>query len=448
MVNVEFAFLTLGLVIFAGYFSLSLFKKTKISEIIILLIIGLFIGPISSLAGFGFLGPDELLLFENFLPFFASFALIMILFEGGLQLNFFKTLKALPESFIFTLVVFLTNMILTIGVLWLLGAAGLLPFNLLLAIFIAAVIGGTSSAVIIPIIKNTSAKEETKTLLGLESALTDALCVITAIAVGEIFLIGSVSIETVFGGILANFSTAAILGFIVGILWLKILAFLQGRQYEYLITFAALLMLYSLVQVFGGNGAIAVLIFGIVLGNSEDITQMLRITKRSVDTNIKSFQSEISFLVKTFFFVYLGLLFKLEFLNPAVIVISLAIIIIIFISRYLVSSLLKKINPIYTMDQMLISFMSARGLAAAVLVSLPISMGLDKAVPLVFSTATMSQLSAIAFIVIFGSNVLTTIGIFITENGKPVTSIKEERNEMLTEIKATDIKINKLKAKK
>jgi potassium/hydrogen antiporter len=443
MVSVEFAFLTLGLIILAGYFSLAFFKKTKVSEIILLLIAGLIIGPISQLLGFGFLGPAELLLFENFLPFFASFALIMILFEGGMQLNFFKAIKALPESFSFTVAVFLTNMLLTVGILWLLGAAGLLPFDLLLAIFIAAVVGGTSSAVIIPIVKNTGAKEETKTLLGLESALTDALCVITAIAVGEIFLIGSVSLDVVFGGILANFSIAAILGFIIGILWLKILSYLQGRSYEYLMTLAALLILYAIVQVFGGNGAIAVLIFGIVLGNSEDITSMLRITTRRVDTNIKSFQSEISFLIKTFFFVYLGLLFKIEFLNPAVLVISLSIIVLIFVSRYLVSTVLKKINPIYTMDQMLISFMSARGLAAAVLVSLPVSMGLDKVAPAIFSTGVISQLSAIAFLVIFGSNLLTTIGIFITENGKPATSIKEEREEMLTEIKTNDIKIKK-----
>jgi cell volume regulation protein A len=440
MQSVEFIFLILGFIILAGYFSLSLFKKTKISEIIILLIVGLIIGPISSLLGFGFFGPSEFLLFNNFLPFFASFALIMILFEGGMQLNFFKVIKALPGSLSFTIAVFLTNMIFTIGILLLLGAAGLFPFDLLLAVFIAAVVGGTSSAVIMPIVKNTSAKEETKTLLGLESALTDALCVITAVAVGEIFLIGSVSLDSVFGGIIANFSIAAILGFVAGIFWLNALSYLPKKSYEYLMTLATLLLLYSVVQFFGGNGAIAALIFGLVLGNSEDITSMLKLTKRQVDTSIKSFQSEISFLIKTFFFVYLGLLFKMEFLNPAVLVISGAIIILIFISRYLVSTVLRKIKPIYTMDQLLISFMSARGLAAAVLVSLPLSMGLDKAAPLIFNTALLSQLSAIAFLVIFGSNILTTIGIFITESGKPVTSIKENREEMATELKKIDLR--------
>jgi potassium/hydrogen antiporter len=440
MVSVEFTFLTIGLIILAGYFSILFFKKTKISEIIVLLIIGLIIGPGSTVLGFGLLGINELLLFERFLPFFASFALVMILFEGGMQLNFFKTVKALPVSLSFTIGVFLTGMILTVGALWLLGAAGVLPFNLLLAIFIAAVIGGTSSAVIIPIVKNTSAKEETKTLLGLESALTDALCVITAVAIGEIFLLGSVDLSVVLGGILANFSIAAVIGFAFGIVWLKILTYFQGRSYEYLVTLSAVLILYSSVQIFGGNGAIAALIFGIVLGNGEDITSMLKITKRSVGSNIKNFQNEISFLVKTFFFVYLGILFRVEFLNAPVIVISGAIIILIFVSRYIISSILKKFKPIFTLDQLLISFMSARGLAAAVLVSLPVSMGLTTAVPEIFTLETISMLSAIAFLVIFGSNILTTIGIFITESGKPQLESKEEKEKMLTELKAGDTK--------
>jgi len=440
MVSVEFSFLVVGLVILAGYLSLAFFKKTKVSEIIVLLLVGLLIGPIATLSGNAVLGVGELVLFENFLPFFASFALIMILFEGGMHLNFFKTVKSLPGAFTFTIAVFSVTMILTVGVLWLLGAAGLLPFNLLLSIFIAAVVGGTSSAVIMPIVKNTTAKEETKTLLGLESALTDALCVITAVAVGEIFLIGSVELTTVFGGILANFSIAAVLGFVFGLIWLKILTYLQGRSYEYLMTISALLISYSVVEYMGGNGAIAALIFGTVLGNSEDITSMLKLTKRSIDTNIKSFQNEISFLVKTFFFVYLGILFKVEFLNAPVLVISGAILVIIFIARYIVASGLVKLKPIFTMDKMLVSFMSARGLAAAVLVSLPLSMGLDKAAPTIFTVATISQLSAIAFLVIFGSNILTTIGIFITEGGKPQIEKPVEKERVLTEIRA-NIKI-------
>ncbi|MDD3083681.1 MAG: cation:proton antiporter [Candidatus ainarchaeum sp.] len=441
MLTVEFTFLIVAFIILTGYFGLIIFKKTKVSEIIILLTLGLLIGPISKEIGFVLISPSQLIAFQSFLPFFASFALIMILFEGGMQLNFFKTIKALPSSLIFTISIFTLTIILTTCALWFLSLINLLEFNLLLAIFIGAIVGGTSSAVIIPIIKNTSANEETKTLLSLESALTDALCIVTTVAVAQIFLLGSVTIESIAGGIMANFSIAAVTGFCMGIVWLKILSYLQGKKYEYLVTISALLLLYSAVQTIGGNGAIAILVFGIVLGNSEDITSMLKLTKRTINTNIKTFQGEISFLIKTFFFVYLGVLFQLNFLTPPVIMISLSIIAIIFVSRNIVSAILKKIRPLFTKDSKLIAFMSARGLAAAVLVSIPITMGLDKVAPEIFTIIVINQITAIAFLVIFGTNILTTIGIFITEKEHPGIENIEEKEKLLKEIRA-DLKIN------
>jgi cell volume regulation protein A len=439
MSEVGTAFFITALVIIIGYFGLIFFKKTKISEIIILLLVGLIIGPVSTYLGYGFLDDVALANFEGFLPFFASFALIMILFEGGMQLNFFKTIKALPGTLTFTLAVFILSLILSVAVLWFLGLANLLVFDPLLALFIAAIVGGTSSAVIIPIVKNTSAKEETKTLLSLESALTDSLCVITAVAIAEIFLIGSgnVSLSTISSGIFANFSIATLFGFIFGLFWLKVMTYLQGKSYEYLMTLAALLLLYSTVEFIGGNGAIAALLFGMVLGNSEDITGMLRLTRRSVDTRIKNFQSEISFLIKTFFFVYLGLLFRFEYVSAQVIIVSLAILVLVLFSRKMVGKIISKFRPIFTKDQKLITWMSARGLAAAVLVSLPVSMGLDKIPNTLFTPELLNQITAIAFFVILLTNIATTAGIFMYENENPTEKAPIKREQLLKDLKET-----------
>jgi potassium/hydrogen antiporter len=435
MVDVAIAFLTVSLIIIVGYFGMLFFKKTKISELIILMIIGLIIGPISTAMGVGIIGPSELSVFNSFLPFFAAFALIMILFEGGMQLNFFKALKALTNALGFTIAVFILGILFTMGALWFLSLSGLIIFDPLLSLFIGAVIGGTSSAVIIPIINSTSAREETKTLLSLESALTDALCIVTAVAIGQIFLVGSADLGLVSSSIMANFAIAAVIGFASGLVWLKALTYLDGKAYSYLMTLAALLLIYSLVQLVGGNGAIAILIFGIVLGNSIDITKMLQLEERTIDSSIKTFHSELSFLVKTFFFVYLGILFRLEFATPPIILISVVLIVLILASRFIVANGLAKLKPIFKSDTKLISMMGARGLAAAVLVSLPISMGLDKAAPNLFTPEIIGTITAVAFLVILGSNILTTIGVFITENAAPKIKAKNEEDRMTTEIK-------------
>ena len=129
MVDVAIAFLTVALIIIIGYLGMLFFKKTKISELIILLVIGLIIGPISSALGIGLIGPNELAVFNSFLPFFAAFALIMILFEGGMQLNFFNALKSLTNAFAFTLSVFNFTNIFTMGAIWFLSLSGLIVFD-------------------------------------------------------------------------------------------------------------------------------------------------------------------------------------------------------------------------------------------------------------------------------------------------------------------------------
>lgn len=439
MADVNIAFLVTAIIIMIGYFGALFFKKTKISEIIILLLVGLLIGPISSALGYGFLDELALINFQNFLPYFASFALIMILFEGGLHLNFFKTIKALPGSLSFSLGVFILNLIIITGFFWVIGLTGLITIDPLIALFIATIIGGTSSAVIVPIIRGTSANEETKTLLILESALTDIFCVIIAVAIAQIFLIGAVDLGVISNGIFANFSIGVLLGFIFGIIWLKVLSHLKGNSYDYLITLSALLIIYSIVGFIGGNGAIAVLIFGIVLGNSEDITGMLRITRRSLDNNIRSFQGELSFLIKTFFFVYLGLLFKLEFITIQTVLLSIAVVIIILISRKAIASLLAKFRPIFAPDKDLLMWMSARGLAAAVLVSLPLSMGLDKLPNTAFTPDVLSLVTAIAFFIILLTNIATTIGIFKYENN--LKKNQDPKEKLIEDLKKTTKKL-------
>ncbi|MFA5126270.1 MAG: cation:proton antiporter [archaeon] len=416
MVAVDIAFFVVSAIIFIGYAGLTFFKKTKVSEIIVLLLIGVLLGPV-----FGFLGASELVIFQGFLPFFASFALMIILFEGGMQLNFFKTLRSLPSAIIFTFSVFVLTLLLVAG-LWFAFTG-----NILQGLLLGAILGGTSSAVIIPIVNNTSAKEETKTLLGLESALTDALCVISAVAVASfIALLGSgggasVSFASIGSSILAAFSIAAVGGFVFGLIWVKLLSFFEKKPYEYLLTLAVLMLLYSIVEYFGGNGAIAALVFGLVLGNSEDLTTMLRLTPRKVEGTIKSFQMEVSFLVRTFFFVYLGLLFKPSYLNDFfVITVSAGIILIILISRFFGAKIASVINKEFSSDSFLITTMNARGLAAASLMSFPIIVGLGMG-------SVFEQMTAIVFIIIFVSNIATTIGVFFSEKEYDAKKVKLQK---------------------
>ncbi|NMA44528.1 MAG: hypothetical protein GX950_01805 [Candidatus Diapherotrites archaeon] len=400
----EITFFAIGCIIFIGYLGMIFFNKTKIPEIILLLVIGLIIGPIA-----GIVDPQGIAFFESILPFFATFALMIILFEGGLHLNFFKIIKAISGSFIFTIIVFILSVVFCTGITLGLSSLGLLHFDLLTSIMFGAILGGTSSAIVIPLVNSISTQEETKTLLSLESALTDALSVITVVAIGELIILQTIDLTNVTSSILAAFSIAAVVGGLFGLLWLRVLSFLEKKPYEYLMTLAALMLLYSIIATFKGNGAIAALTFGLVLGNSEEITSMLKITTRKVEGSIKNFQKEISFLVRTLFFVYLGILFKFEYLTIQVIGATILIVVFLYIARVIGTKIISKIKPVFKEDKKIISTMLARGLAAAVLVSIPVSMNLG------LEQALLDEFTAIAFLVIFLTNIVTTIGVFISE---------------------------------
>jgi cell volume regulation protein A len=403
MVEIISAFLAIAAIIFIGYFGLVFFKKTNISEILILMLIGLIIGPL-----LGFVGAEEVKTLTDFLPFFASFALMVVTFEGGMQLNFFKTIKSLPSAFVFTFLVFIFTLGF-VGATWYFVTG-----NLLVGLLLGAIIAGTSAEVIIPLVSQTSAKDETKTLLGLESALNDSLCIVIALALAGMILISSnggtsqITIASLGGSILSSFSIAAVLGFIGGIVWLKALEYFERKPYEYLVTLAVLMFLYSITEFFGGNGAISALVFGLVLGNSEDVTNMLRFVPRKLEGTIKSFQMEVSFLVKTFFFVYIGILFNLAYLQKIEVVgVALTIIVIILITRFIAARIMQFFEPVLKNDTLLLVSMNSRGLATATLVSFPAIA--------VLGLPQMNEMTAIVFLIIFASNIMTTIGVFLFE---------------------------------
>ncbi|OIO24455.1 hypothetical protein AUJ14_06230 [Candidatus Micrarchaeota archaeon CG1_02_55_22] len=387
-------FITIGGIIFLGYLGSLFFDKTKIPDLLILIAAGILLGPV--------LGVADTAFFASLTPFFAALALVVLLFDGGLNLNFARVVNELGRAFVFTIACFVLSTLLVAGVMVL-----VFGWPLLFGLLLGAVVGGTSSAVVIPLVGKISGNEQTKTVLKLESALTDALCVITAIAVIEIILARVTTIGEIGNSLIGAFSIAAVVGIIASIIWLAVLQRLKGVEFDYLLTLGTVFLLYAVVEGVKGNGAIAVLVFGIALGNAERIAIALNQDpeKYVLEEDIRKFQTEVSFFVRTFFFVYLGLLFDLYHVSPGAVAVAVVILIAILASRGAITRLL--IPGGNAGDRMLSFIMIPRGLAAAVLASLPFTMGITlDAYPflIVFAQAV--------FLVILFTNVITTVGVF------------------------------------
>ncbi|MBU0953071.1 MAG: cation:proton antiporter [Nanoarchaeota archaeon] len=389
-----------------GYLGSLIFEKTRIPDLIWLLLLGLIIGPGLNLV--------QVSLFISILPLMAALALLIILFDAGLNMDFYQVVRHVPRSSLLAILHVGASM-LFVGAF----ATFLLGIDPLEGLLLGAILGGTSSAIVISLTTKLHIQERVKTLLNLESIISDPLTIVIPIAL--IGIITQVNTVSPLASVVAAFSIGAVIGLVAGVGWLLILERLKGRQFDYMLTLAALFMIYAFVEASSGSGAIAALAFGIVLGNGRAFTTMLRLDKRiEVNHLFRTFQAEVSFFIRSFFFVFLGIIATI---TPVYFLYGLALAAIMIVLRFLVVhvSTLKMRLP--KKERNLMRIMIPRGLAAAVLSQLPRTIE-------GFPNATLY--SDVVFTVILATTIYTTIAIkFLSRWDLP----KKEENK--TEVEAT-----------
>jgi cell volume regulation protein A len=394
--TVTLAFALLGIIIFIGFSGSLIFSRTRIPDIPVLLFIGILIGPILHL-----LDPGQL---SGFTPYFATFAMIMILFDGGMGLDFRNILHHFTGAAFLALLTFLATLGLTAFIALLFG------YPLYLGLLLGAILGGTSGAVVMPLVAQLRISEEAKTILSLESSLTDILCVVVALGLMHLIQSGQVNWMAPLQELLGRFIIAILLGAACGIGWSRLLDRLEQLQFSYMLTIAVLFLLYSLTEFIRGNGAMAALVFGTVMGNYRRLPSLFGSTQAVGASNdtIRWFHGELAFFVRTFFFVYIGLIFTVTHLGIGALLLCLLIFGAIVLARLLAAQLMVRIYPDRRSEEKILWLMTARGLAAAVLAPLPTAAGI---------TGTEAFVG-IALLIILLTNLLTTAGVFWTEREK------------------------------
>jgi cell volume regulation protein A len=380
-----------------GFFGNIFFKKTKISDIFLLILVGLLLGPV-----FNVIPLEMIELLRAFTPIFAAIALIILLFDGGLYLNFYKVITEIKNAFIFTILCFILTVTICGFVLHF-----IFGFELLYGLMAGAIIGGISSAIIIPLVTKSSASDKTKVIMTLESAITDVFCVVATITIVGIIISNSASATTVIQGIFSAFAIATLIAIIGGMFWIKLLRdYSEVKEFNYLLTLAFLFVLYALTEFLNGNGAFCALVFGLVLGNASDILKTFKMKEFTIEKSMAHFQTEISLLIKTFFFVYLGIIIDIKVITLEVILITFALVSLVLIVRAISTKVFFS-KILDNKDQDVVVALHARGLAAAVLATYPISMGLNNSFTI--------KIVGVAFLLIILTNVTTTVYFFIIE---------------------------------
>lgn len=354
--------IALGLLIFLSHIFGAAFAKTKIPTVLLLMLIGLVLGPVT-----GLISPES---FGTAGSVFTTITLICILFQSGTTLD----LQVLGKSIGPALLATILNFVAIVGISVLLGMY-MLDLKFIHCCFLGAALGGTSSAVVIPMVNQLKPSEKAATILNLEAALSDIVCLIIAMSLLESFGTGDIDPGIIAKDIALSVLGSMAIGILVGFAWIVILKnLLSGLKNSMFTTFALAFIIYGITNLAGLNGGMAILAFGIAAANYH----MSPIAKKSMadkaeemslDANDRNFYSEIVFILQTYFFVYVGI--SIRFNNWYYLLVGAIFTALMFGSRFLTMSCMGK-KGISRRDRRLLRVLGPKGLVAAVLSSLPL----------------------------------------------------------------------------
>ncbi|TVZ26637.1 NhaP-type Na+/H+ or K+/H+ antiporter [Gillisia sp. Hel_I_86] len=249
--------------------------KLKIPAILPLILIGLFVGPISTLLsedGTKWIEPiwngQEGLFPGESLFYFVSLAIAIILFEGGLTLRKSEIGNVGP----------VIVKLISIGVVVTFFGAALAvhfiyDFSWEISFLFSSLIIVTGPTVITPILRNIPLKKHVSSILKWEGILIDPIGALVAVLVYEFILVegGQDFTQTA----LIEFGKIVLFGFTFGFTFAHILAFSIKKDIipHYLLnvfTLATVLGVFVLSDIFAlESGLLAVVVMGMVMGNTK-----------------------------------------------------------------------------------------------------------------------------------------------------------------------------------
>jgi len=315
----------IGALVFFSHASQMAFRRFKVPDTLWLIGVGILVGPI-----LGWLRPSDFGLAGSILT---SVALAVILFEAGLELRLKELGQAFGSAVLLTSVVFSVTAVLLAAFIHYLG-----DYSWMTSFFVGVVAAAPSPPVVIPLLKGLSLPASLRSTVTIESAVSEALGLVVALAILRVQALGGgANVGEMIGTVMSSFLMASLLGLAFGACWAACLEKIRGMKNAMILTPALVFILFGGSEYLGFSGPVAVLVFGLVLGNASgfvgpDGVRMgdLAMSLTNVSATESRFLGELVFILKTFFFVFLGLNMRLDDLWAPL---ALGIVVILVVVR-------------------------------------------------------------------------------------------------------------------
>lgn len=349
----------LAIILLIGLLTSIVSQKFRIPNILLLLLIGIGLGRIDYKGG-------SLIEFpELFMTGISILALVMIVFDSSSRFSLKKvdyfSLHTLWLSIIFLIfnLIFLT-------------AFTMLIFNvksIFLALIFAALMSGTSPAVVLSMFKNV--KNKVFDFLGLESLLNTPLVVLIPFIILDLktALKDELAIATFVDQLvplLQQFVVGIGAGVLVGLIMFKFMRKVYSVVLSPLAVITSALLAYIIAENLDGNGVLAVTSMGLLFGNVY-LKQKFQ---------LKEFASIFSNSLEILVFVLIGMVIAIPF-STNFIIKSLALFLLYLLIRF-ISIIFSLRGMNFTLKEKIFMALNAqKGIAVAVVVFSLATLGID-----------------------------------------------------------------------
>ncbi len=385
----------------AGIIGQTLARHLKVPAIILLLCIGVGIGP----DGLAIIDPSRL---GQLLPILVGFAVAVILFEGGLQLEWRRLRKQAS----------VIQRLISSGAIITALIAGAFTFQLMgwnwqLCLLFGTLVIVTGPTVVTPLLRRIKVSRRLNTILEAEGVLIDPVGAIIAVAALD-FVISSqanVAIIESLGFLLKTLSFGVVAGTIGGLLIGFALKSekLVPREMESIFTLAIVVFLFEISnQILHESGIMAVTVAGVIVGNM----------KLAAGHRIVHFKEQLTLMLIGFLFVLLAADMRIETVMslgwPGFLVVAS----IMFVVRPINVFISARGSRLNWREKLFMSWLAPRGIVAAAVASL-FAFDLNRA-----GIAGGDEMRALVFLVIATTVILQGL------TAGPVATILQVRRKL------------------
>lgn len=298
--------------------------------------------------------------------------LSFLLFAGALHIKFDDLADQKWAVTLLSTAGIIASTFIVGGLAWLMLNVLGLPIPFIFCLLFGALISPTDPVAVLGILKTAGVPKGIETMMAGESLFNDGIGVVIFVIILELITGGKgVTVGNVFALFMKEAVGGALLGLAVGFLAYQMLKRVNNYQVEIIITLALVMGGYALADRLHTSGPIAIVVAGLLIGNSGRAFAMSDTTREHLD----AFWELVDEILNALLFMLIGFEVQIVPFTPAYLAAGLLAIGITLLARWAsVEGAIRLMHPFGSLSRGSVSILTWGGLRGGISVALALSL--------------------------------------------------------------------------